>query len=171
MLFEFKYGDSEYAVNVEEKSGTYTITIGDDTWEVDAREIFPGCLNILKDGESRTIYAASSDGAVHIDIGGVKYRIDELIEGDDTGGGAIADDLAKSGILIMPMPGKIVKVNVSEGDAVEAGQTLVIIESMKMEQNIKTPVAGTVKSVNVEEGQQVDHDVTLVEVEPAEEEE
>ena len=68
----------------------------------------------------------------------------------------------------MPMPGKIIKVNVSEGDAVVAGQILVIIESMKMEQNIKTPVTGTVKSVHVTEGQQVDLEEALIEVEPEE---
>ncbi len=165
MLFEFKYGDKEYTVNVEEKSGTYIVSIGDETREVDAREVFPGCLSILHDGVSRTIYAASGDGKVLVDIGGVKYRIDELVEEEDSGGG-YTDDLAKGGILVMPMPGKIIKVNVSEGDAVDAGQTLVVIESMKMEQNVKTPVAGTVKKVNVKEGQQVDLEVTLVEVEP-----
>jgi len=166
MLFEFKHGENEYTVNVEETEDGYRVTVNEDTFDIDAREISSGRYNIIRDGISRTVHAAGADGAIHLDIGGVKYRIDEFVEGEDTGGGGVADELAKGGILVMPMPGKVIKVNVSEGDVVEAGQILVIIESMKMEQNIKTQVDGTVKSVNVTEGQQVDVEGTLVEVEP-----
>jgi len=169
MLFEFKHGENEYAVNVEEIDSGLRVTVNDVTYDIDAREISPGCINLLKDGTSRTVHIAGADGAIHLDIDGVKYRIDEYVEGEDSGERGVADELAKGGILVMPMPGKIIKVNVSEGDSVEAGQILVIIESMKMEQNIKTPVAGTVKSVYVTEGQQVDLEEKLVEVEPVEE--
>jgi len=169
MLFEFKHGENEYTVNVEEIDGGLRVTLNNESYDIDAREISPGRINLLKDGTSRTVHIAGADGVIHLDIDGVKYHIDEYVEGEDSGGGGVADELAKGGILVMPMPGKIIKVNVSEGDAVVAGQILVIIESMKMEQNIKTPVTGTVKSVHVTEGQQVDLEKALIEVEPEEE--
>ena len=169
MIFEYTYNNSPHTVNVEEKDGSFIVSIDDRQFEVDAKEASSGCLSILHEGYSRRIFVAEADGATYVDIGGMKIRLDELKEGDDKAGRAGGLGLGAGGALLMPMPGKVIKVNVSDGDAVEAGQTLIVIESMKMEQPIKTPVAGTVKKVHVTEGQQVDLQETLLEVEPAEE--
>lgn len=64
-----------------------------------------------------------------------------------------------------PMPGKIVSVAVHEGDEVQAGDVLVILEAMKMQNEITAPAAGTVKKVHVEEGQAVEGKDVLVELE------
>lgn len=62
-----------------------------------------------------------------------------------------------------PMPGTVVEVKVNVGDAVTEGQTLLILEAMKMENEIVSPVNGTVKQVAVAEGTTVDtHDVLVV---------
>ncbi len=53
------------------------------------------------------------------------------------------------------MPGKILKINVSVGDAVDAGQNLMMLEAMKMQNEILADAAGTVKAINVSEGQNV----------------
>ena len=66
------------------------------------------------------------------------------------GGGA-----AGSGKVTVPMQGTIVKVLVSEGDEVEAGQTVCVLEAMKMENNIAADKAGTVKEIRVTAGQSV----------------
>ena len=63
------------------------------------------------------------------------------------------------------MPGKIVMVFVSEGDEVEQGQGLVVVEAMKMENEIKSPKAGVVKKVGVREGETVEAGALLVVVE------
>ncbi len=65
------------------------------------------------------------------------------------------------GSLVAPMPGKVVKVLVGVGDAVEPGATLLILEAMKMEQPVKAPVAGTVSSLAVAVGEQVEADQLL----------
>ena len=65
------------------------------------------------------------------------------------------------------MPGAVVKVNVAEGDAVEAGQVLMVMEAMKMEHAVTAPHAGKVAELHVGEGDQVDADALLAVVEEA----
>ena len=60
------------------------------------------------------------------------------------------------------MPGNILKVNVSNGQAVKEGEVLVILEAMKMENAIMAPKSGTVAQVLVQKGATVDTDATLV---------
>jgi glutaconyl-CoA decarboxylase len=61
-----------------------------------------------------------------------------------------------------PMPGNILKVNVKTGDAVKAGQVLVVLEAMKMENEIFAPKSGTVAQVLVQKGATVDTGATMV---------
>ncbi|GAC1535280.1 MAG: acetyl-CoA carboxylase biotin carboxylase subunit [Candidatus Velthaea sp.] len=67
-----------------------------------------------------------------------------------------------SGTVISPMPGKIISVGVTIGDAVEARTLLVVLEAMKMEHRIEAPLAGTVREVRVEPGELVSAGATLV---------
>ncbi|MCP4912644.1 MAG: biotin/lipoyl-binding protein [Oligoflexia bacterium] len=63
------------------------------------------------------------------------------------------------------MPGKIVKIMVKEGDEVKKGQTLIILEAMKMENEIKCGMDGTVKAIHVNEGDALESGVLMMEVE------
>lgn len=65
--------------------------------------------------------------------------------------------------VISPMPGTILKVNVKDGDQVSAGDVVIILEAMKMENEIVAPVSGTI-SINVKQGETVDTDQVLAEV-------
>jgi biotin carboxyl carrier protein len=67
--------------------------------------------------------------------------------------------------LLAPMPGLILRVAVQVGDAVEAGQSLVVMEAMKMENELRAATRGTVKSIPVEVGTAVEKGVVLVEME------
>ncbi|MDQ6697053.1 MAG: ATP-grasp domain-containing protein [Actinomycetota bacterium] len=71
------------------------------------------------------------------------------------GGRASAAAVLGSGSVTVPMQGTIVKVNVAEGDAIEAGAVICVLEAMKMENNITAGIAGTVKELKVTEGQTV----------------
>ena len=64
-----------------------------------------------------------------------------------------------------PMPGRVVQLNVRLGERVEAGQILVVLEAMKMEQSLSAPVTGTVAAVNCAEGDVVEAGAVLVRVE------
>ena len=70
-----------------------------------------------------------------------------------------------AGALITQMPGKIVKINKKEGDSVTKGETVLILEAMKMENEIKAGATGVIKSVNVKEGQALEAGFLMVEIE------
>jgi biotin carboxyl carrier protein len=70
-----------------------------------------------------------------------------------------------AGALITQMPGKVVKVYKREGDKVLVGETVLILEAMKMENEIKSGAEGTVKSVNVIEGQALEAGFLMMEIE------
>ena len=77
----------------------------------------------------------------------------------------------KSGIVSASMPGKVVTVEVKEGEEIKEGQVILILEAMKMQNEIQAPISGSVLSVNCEEGQSIEANVPLVVIEPPAEEE
>ena len=70
---------------------------------------------------------------------------------------ALRREVAKlaSGSLLAPMPGTVVSVGVVEGDRVEAGQTVLVLEAMKMQHTVTAPLAGVVTEIDVRPGAQV----------------
>ena len=75
---------------------------------------------------------------------------------------------AHDGDIIAPMPGKVIAVDVAEGDAVTAGQRLMVLEAMKMEHALTAPFDGTVTNLSVSAGSQVQVEAVLAVVEPKE---
>ena len=104
------------------------------------------------------------------------HRVDRVHHVDGPGGYTrleekprfpLASRESDRGSLHAPMPGKVVKVAVGEGDVVEEGQALVVLEAMKMEHTLKAPHAGTVTSVATSPGDQVTAGQTLITVSAA----
>ena len=89
-----------------------------------------------------------------------------IVPGADAGTGArdAVDIIDGKQILVAPMPGQVVKVNVKVGDEVTKKQCLIIVEAMKMENELNTAIDGTVTAVHVKAGQQVAAMQPLVEV-------
>ena len=75
----------------------------------------------------------------------------------------------KSGTVSANIPGKIVTIEVEVGQEVSEGQVILILEAMKMQNEIQAPVSGTVTSVNCDEGQSIEANIPLVVIEPNEE--
>ncbi|HVU01115.1 MAG TPA: biotin/lipoyl-containing protein [Polyangiaceae bacterium] len=71
---------------------------------------------------------------------------------------------ASAGLIVSPMPGKVVKILVAEGDAVEPGKPLIVVEAMKMENELVAEAAGVVKKVYVQTGDAVEGGAKLVSV-------
>lgn len=72
---------------------------------------------------------------------------------------------ADAGSLVTQMPGKVVKINCQIGDEVQKGQTLLILEAMKMENEIKAGIDGKIKSIEVKEGEALDSGQLMIEIE------
>ena len=73
----------------------------------------------------------------------------------------------RSGTVSASMPGKVVTVEVSLGDSVEEGQTVLILEAMKMQNEVAAPISGTISAVHCEDGMNVEANVPLIVIEPA----
>jgi pyruvate carboxylase subunit B len=113
------------------------------------------------------VAAAGARGRYTMSLDGFRYEVEALDERSRAirelsvaAGGA-----AGPAPLRAPMPGLIVRVNVQPGDAVRAGQGLVVMEAMKMENELRAPAAGVVKSVAVAAGTAVEKGAVLVELE------
>ncbi len=72
----------------------------------------------------------------------------------------------RSGTVSASMPGKVVTVEVSIGDSVNEGETILILEAMKMQNEVAAPISGTVTEVHCEDGMNVEANVPLVVIEP-----
>ena len=113
---------------------------------------------------------ASNGPGVLISLESSAWRLERTAAPDVEG--ALAESGASDGAsLTSPMPGTVVKVLVGEGDEVEEGQTLLVLEAMKMEQSVAAPHAGTVRTLPYPEGARVPGGAVLAELEEREEEE
>lgn len=73
---------------------------------------------------------------------------------------------SQPGDVTTPMPGRVVKVLVAQGSSVNVGDSLLVVEAMKMENRVQAPIAGTVATLYVKEGDEVNPDETLIHLEP-----
>jgi acetyl/propionyl-CoA carboxylase alpha subunit len=146
--------------------GRYRVTLGEEAWEVDARLGEAGIASLLVNGASYVVAVFDRDGTSVVDVGGESYEV--LVEERTrwtirTRGGAAGAGRGQT--LSAPLPGKITHVAVRPGEAVRAGDTLVVIEAMKMENEFKATAAGTVAEVRVTPGQAVNPGDVLVVIE------
>jgi biotin carboxyl carrier protein len=151
-------------VDVSGAGGVYRVTIGDQVWDVDARFTSGGVCSLLIGGASYSAGLTEEAGTILVDVGGESYavEIEEAIRhAIRTRGGDAAGGAART--LTAPLPGRVTHVAVRAGDRVAPGDTLLVIEAMKMENEFKASAAGTVAEVRVEPGQAVNAgDVLLV---------
>lgn len=106
---------------------------------------------------------ASGDNQLQVWISGKVYTLEPVETSGRRGRGAGASTAA-SGEIKAPMPGKVLQIPVAEGDHVEANQTLVVMESMKMEMTLTAPAAGTVATIACQPGNMVEMGTVLIKV-------
>ncbi|WP_337830742.1 acetyl/propionyl/methylcrotonyl-CoA carboxylase subunit alpha [Pseudonocardia sp. TMWB2A] len=129
--------------------------------------VAPGVVEHTQDGRTRRFAVAEgADGVVWIGRDGHAWGVREQAptEAAAAAGGA-------GGPVVSPMPGTVTVVEVADGDAVVAGQKLVVVEAMKMEHVLTAPVDGTVRELRARAGATVAKDAVLLVVEPATQEE
>src|SRR5438105_7358705 len=163
MKFVATVGTRTHVVDVTQDNGRYRVTLGDQVWEVDARLTAHGIYSLLIDGVSHVADVDDHAGECVVEVGGETYTIQVeehtryIIR---TRGGAAGG--AGGQTLKAPLPGKISHVAVQAGDTVTPGQSLLVIEAMKMENELKAAAAGTVREVRVAAGQAVNAGDVLI---------
>ena len=155
-----------YSVTRTEDNG-FSVTLPDGSAiDVDAFKPDAGSLHLLVGGASHNVDLREKAGTFSVSLREATHHVDVLNEREKRM--AVAGVGARGGggpELTSPMAGKVVAVEVAEGDVVEEGQTVVIVEAMKMENTLKAHKPGTISKIPVEPGQAVEIGDVLVEIE------
>jgi biotin carboxyl carrier protein len=128
-------------------------------------EVETGVYSILRDGRSYEIVVRDGlDGVLDVHVNGHHYaaRVSDPRKLSRKRGGALLEGRQN---ILAPMPGKVARLLVAAGDEVSAGQGLLVVEAMKMQNEIKSPKAGKVVAIAVVEGATVNPGQTLLSVE------
>jgi len=159
-----------------------TVTVDSNTYDVEVApsRTTPGEYAVMIDGEACSVFVPDSDYPDNIDWMIVENRPYELVFAPDLHsvqleGGRHAISVRDrethtvrpstgDGRVKAPIPGLINRLYVEPGQTVEANQSLLVLEAMKMENDIRTPRAGSVRLVNVKPGQTVTLNEVLVEI-------
>ncbi|MEP6985364.1 MAG: biotin/lipoyl-containing protein [Chloroflexota bacterium] len=163
MRFTYQYQGQTYTLDLTvQTNGQYTASIGEHRFPLQIQTLSNGGWRILLDGKSHTIYAASQDDQRFVQLDAAAYtltvpstkpiRRKSVSTGDE---------------LTAQMPGQVTAVLVKAGDETTRGQTLLILEAMKMEIRVTAPADGQVQQVLVQSGDVVERGQRLVVFESA----
>lgn len=170
MEFRYRYGGEEFTVQLEpQPGGGYVARIDGREMAVSVQRSQPGQLNFTVDGERVHAYTANirtpqTGTSLHFvalaDREACVFEV-EKVTGSARRGGT---GRTPAGGLTAQMPGQVMEVFVKEGERVEAGQPLLLLEAMKMEMRVTAPADGIVTRLLVEAGQAVERGQQLAEV-------
>jgi biotin carboxyl carrier protein len=163
-----------YEVTVAGKVHKVELTRTESNWlcKLDGRELpldvvstRNGVLSLLLEGRSYEIKQEQTAGETNIVVG--NHRFNANVRDPRSLRSRRASETGAQGVrkITAPMPGKVVRILVSVGEPLEAGQPVLVIEAMKMQNELKSPKKGVLKKVNVIPGAAVEAGQALAEVE------
>ena len=156
MKYEVQISGKTRSVELERNANGWKATLDGMGIVADVVEFAPNTFSVLAGGRSHEVcVTSSSDGKLILQTGRVEFGAEVQDPRAWSGrrhSGAEAEGRQQ---IVAPMPGKIIRVLVKAGDEVKAGQGLLVVEAMKMQNEIRSPKNGTVERVMAEEGQAV----------------
>lgn len=169
MAVEIKIGDRIAWVDLISQNGNFLeVEVDGKRYQVDLMHTSDGTFSIIESGHSYNIelvpqkhpkkytaYTLYEEFEIEIIDAEARYLMNR-------GGNGVASSEKK---IASPMPGKVVKILVNEGDVVKEGQTVIIISAMKMESEYKAPMDGIISRVHVSESETVEGNQVLIELE------
>lgn len=161
MKINLDHNSKTYTVDLIPSGKSYRAVRGDKHVDVQILRAANGRLDLLIDGERVTVYVSTENARRWVTVNGQTCVLTRQSAARRSTGGTHHT----AGELTAPMPGQIRAVNVREGEAVTRGQTLIILEAMKMEIRIQAPLDGVVKTLAVQQGQTVEREQPLITVE------
>lgn len=153
--------DQRFEIEID-KDGS--LLVNGEPRVVDFLALDTALFSVIMDNRSYEAVIEEREGSYEVLLGGNLYTgrvLDERALLLATRRGGLDIDSGEISI-VAPMPGLIIAVPVEEGQAVQAGQTLVILESMKMQNELRAPRDGVVQRISVEPGQSVEQNKTLI---------
>ena len=171
MTFEVEINGRNRSISIERTGqGRYRVSVDGHRREVDAVRIGTFGLSLLQGGPdagSRDVQVTPVGRAGELLVRLDGRTIIATVNGRRTGRASTDGGAAAHGeqAVVAPMPGRVVRVLVSRGEAVTARQGVVVVEAMKMENELRAPKAGTVKDVAVQPGASVEAGRVLVVIE------
>jgi biotin carboxyl carrier protein len=154
-----KLNFNDITLDISSNGKTFTFTLDDKTIQAEALHAENGKLDLLIDGKHVIAYISSDNAKRWVTVNGQTFVLTKSSGAKRSGG-----KHDHTGELTAPMPGQVRAVHVSEGDAVTKGQTLLVLEAMKMEIRVHAPRDGTVKKLFVKQGQTVEREQILIEI-------
>ena len=142
-------------ISLETSSNGHVGSLTHRELTVDAVPLAEGSYSLLIDGSSFDVTIHRSLSHYQVTVNGVAFEVavrDPKQLGHQTG---TAEDLDGPASVTAPMPGKLVRLIVAEGDSVKEGQGVAVVEDMKMQNELKAPKSGTVERLCALEGQAV----------------
>lgn len=162
MKYLVRIGPRQYLLELKDQEELIATPEGGSPQRLDLVQS-SSLLSVLVRGEHREIeFRVNETGVVLVEHGVERLA---TVARAGLGGRVVGKRRTTAADVRAPMPGLVVAVEVAEGDEVSAGQGVVILEAMKMQNELRSPVAGTVKRVFVTGGTAVDKDQPLVRVE------
>ena len=162
-------GQKQSSVSVESRDSRYTVLVDGESLELDARQLGDAEFHLLSGNRSHNVLVEGSGAEmiVHLDGVAVPVRLlDERQAARMAATASVPGRGADGAVAVKaPMPGQVVKCLVAEGDTVSAGQGIIVVEAMKMENELRSPVDGSIKKILVDEGINVEAGEVLVLVE------
>ncbi len=156
--------NQEYALEILDE---HHIRLGDKELNVDFESVSgQPVFSLIVDGKSYEAYVYPEDDSWQVLMMGRLYPVRVEDEREKrlraAAGGKVSENSEFH--LKAPMPGLVVQIPVSEGQKIEKGQVLVILESMKMQNELKSPRGGTIHRIRVKQGESVEQRQTLLNV-------
>ncbi|HSP33397.1 MAG TPA: biotin/lipoyl-containing protein [Thermoanaerobaculia bacterium] len=156
MKFVARHDGKDIEVEVERFGTGYRVRIGDRWIEADFVDAGHYVHSLrLQDGTQFSLLHHRDGNEHHITVSGSTFNV-EVIDPLSLRRKLREDEMGSGGIVKALMPGRVVRVLVNEGDAVQKGAGLVILEAMKMENEIASPIAGVVDRIFVKPGETVE---------------
>ncbi len=127
----------------------------------------PGYFSMVIDGRPQRAYVARDGRNLRVIVGGRTFILGPA-GAAGRGRGAVGAGVDPAGIITAPLAGVVVDVRVAEGDTLEPRQVVVVIEAMKMQNEVQAPMAGAVTSIRCEAGARIEKGDVVIEYTPAE---
>ena len=151
MTYDIAIDGNHHRLELDHVEGGWTCRLDGREIAVDAVLARPDVLSLRMDNKAYEVKCERVGGDMHLWVGSVRYAAEVRDPRSLRGRARVEDDHGPKK-LTAPMPGKVVRILVSQGTQIEAGTGVLVVEAMKMQNEVKSPKKGTVQKILVMEG-------------------